>query len=177
MKAVHKLGIAAGLLAMGLLTSASSCSKFAIDSDHDYRYTETIQQSINFAGKAELILDNFVGAITVEDGPEDLIELAATKKAESRADLEKVRLEIQENPTSVEIHSMHPEHQRAKWAVEYVLKVPAGSRLTIDQGAGEIRITNHEGSMSIDLGVGEVKLENILAEDLHPGFSGKQLLP
>ena len=163
---MKKLGMVVGVLLVGLLTSASSCSKFAASLDDDYRYSEMIQKTIHFAGKTELSLDNSVGSITIEDGPQAVIELTATKKAKFQSDLTQVSIEIQEGPTSVTVRSVYLKDHGAKWSVDYVVKVPAGTELKIDQGVGRIRITNHEGSTSIDLGVGDVRLVNMRADEV-----------
>jgi hypothetical protein len=166
MNATHKLGISLGLLTVGLLTSAASCSKFAISLTEDYRYTEAVQQTISFVGKMELSLHNSVGAVSLEPGPPDVIELVAIKKAKSQGDLENLTIEMQESPTGVRVRSLHPTSQGSKWAVEYSLRVPSGTRLEIDQGVGDVRIANHEGSTWVDLGVGNVRLENVRGDEI-----------
>ena len=166
MKTTLKLVMVTGLLMVGLLTSASSCQKFAMNFDGDYHYTETIQKTISFAGKSLLSIDNSVGTVQIEDGLPAAIELTATKKARSQADLDRVNLEFQEDAGKLRIHSVQPDNHSSRWAVDYVLKIPAGTRVEIDQGVGEIRITDHEGSLSIDLGVGDVRLESVRGDEL-----------
>ncbi|MBI1744237.1 DUF4097 family beta strand repeat protein [Candidatus Acetothermia bacterium] len=152
-----------GILLAGLMTLAASCSsELNFDWDDHYRYTETMQQTIPFVGKQTLMIENSVGEIKIESGAQSAIEMTATKKAKHQEDLSQLHVEIQETPTGVEIRSVHPEHQSTKWAVDYVLKIPAGTGVRIDQGVGEISVANHQGgATTVKLGVGDLKMEHI----------------
>ena len=152
-----------GILLAGLMTLAASCSsELHFDWDGHYRYTETMQQTIPFVGKQTLMIETSVGEIKIESGAQSAIEMTATKKAKHQEDLSQLHVEIQETATGVEIRSVHSEHQNTKWAVDYLLKIPAGTGVQIDQGVGEIHIANHQGGAStVKLGVGDLKMENI----------------
>ena len=158
-----KSHVLVGILLAGLMSTAASCSsEFNLDWDDHYQYTETTQQIIPFVGKQTLTIENSIGEIKIESGTQNAIEMTATKKTKHPEDLSQLRIEIRETPAGVEIRSIHPEHQSSKWAVEYVLKIPAGTGVQIDQGVGEISVANHQGGAStVKLGVGDLKLENI----------------
>ncbi len=155
-----------GVLLAGLFTLAASCTaEFDFDDwddiddvgDH-YPYSETVAETIQFANKQIVHVDNGVGSVKIETGFSSAIQLEMTKKTKRPEDLAKLYLDIKQTATSIEISTKHPDHlKHSKWKADYILKIPAGMGLNIDQGVGEIQITNYAGAQSsLNLGVGEV---------------------
>ena len=158
-----RAGIALMLLLGALLVSGQSCATRVVEGE--LRYSETIQQTIPFAGKTKLILENPAGSIEVAGWGEAEVELVATKKARSESDLREIDVEIREEPDGVRIRSRHSELV-SKWLVDYELRVPYGVDLTIDQGAGGVTIEDYSGSIAVDLGAGDLNVKEVRAPEI-----------
>lgn len=154
------VGLAIVLLLVALLVSGQSCSTRVVEGK--LRYSETIRQTIPFVGKAKLVMENPAGSIEIEGWDRDTLELVATKKARTENELREIEIEIREVPQGLRIRSRHSEVV-SKWLVDYTLKVPPGVGLSIDQGAGEVRIAGHQGSIEVNLGAGDLILEDVRA--------------
>jgi hypothetical protein len=148
------------------VTLAASCTA-EIDLDFDawdgpYRYADTTQQTLRFAGKQLLIIDNAVGQIRIETGAADVVELVATKRTKRQEDLTRIQISLRETPSALQIKTEHANRDHHRWAIEYSIKIPAGTGVQIDQGVGEVQMLNFQGgSSSINLGVGEVELDHV----------------
>jgi len=154
------VGAALALLLGALLVSGQSCATRVVEGK--LRYSETIQQTIPFAGKTKLTIENPAGSIEIRGWDQAAVELVATKKARSESELREIEVEIEEGPNTLSIRSRHSKIV-SKWLVDYRLKVPRGVELSIDQGAGEVTIEDHEGSIAVDLGAGDLNLRDVRA--------------
>lgn len=158
-----RLGIALMLLLGALLVSGQSCATRVVEGE--LRYTETIQQTIPFAGKTRLVIENPAGSIEIAGWNGSRVELIATKRARSEGDLREIDIEVREEPDGVRIRSRHSEVV-AKWLVDYELKVPYGVDLVLEQGTGKIAIEDYTGSIAVDLGAGDLNLQGVRAPEI-----------
>jgi hypothetical protein len=175
------------IVLVGLVLAASGCKlgwvkELAQDCGDGIHAQESFDQSLDFTGLDELRLDNGVGRVEITGWDQPKVELLAVKKAKRASDLQLVKIAIEKEGTGLRIRT---EHSHKCIIVDYKLKVPPGARLNIDNGVGEIEITEYNGSLEadlgvgdlnvrggqwekigIDVGVGEVRLENVLAHRL-----------
>ena len=155
-----RAGAALALLLMALLVSGQSCTTRVVEGS--LRSSETIERTIPFAGRAHLSIENPAGSIEIEGWDRPEVKLVATKRARTEGELREIEVEIREVPEGLEIRSRHSELV-SKWLVDYTLKVPRGVALSLDQGAGEVRIAGHRGSIEVKLGAGDLRLEDVRA--------------
>jgi hypothetical protein len=161
-----------GVFLIGLLSIAASCTaEFDFDDLEDwddlkshFPYSQTLTETIQFNNQQTLHLDNGVGSIKIETGAPNTILLEVKKYTKRQEDLAKLYLDVQQNANRIEISIKHPKyskHSSIKWKIDFVLKVPTGMGLKIDQGVGKIEIHNYAGTTSsLDLGVGSARVEN-----------------
>jgi hypothetical protein len=179
--------VTTGVLVAGLLIAVAGCSlDISAGSSSNYRFTETIQRDFAFTQLQSLRLENSVGDIKIAGWSENRVTLTAVKKAKTRDYLTQITIEIKNTSDSLEIRSVHPKGLAVHWNVDYTLKVPLGTALTLDQGVGDIEVKNYHGKISanqgvgdvtftdtqapefdFDLGVGDLDLENLQANSIH----------
>ena len=122
----------------------SSCKAYSCV----YSYVEIDQRTIDASGKALLKLENFQGLIQIEGWAKSTIELKIRKRANSLKTLTQIDPIITDKDAVIEIQSplsnMHIPYARC-WQIDYLLKMPIGLQLQIEQTEGEISIVNMEG--------------------------------
>ncbi len=139
-----------------------------------FPYSETVEETVDFAGRTSLGVENEIGSITigpgadltVQTGVSSVVELVAVKQARTEEILAAVEIIIEESDKGLRIRSDAPERYSGRWGVDLVLTVPVGIALQIEQGVGDITLSAHSGSVSIELGVGSVEIEQLIATEL-----------
>ena len=139
-----------------------------------YPYSEVIEKTIDLAGKTTISLENPAGSITI--GTEDrgsvqtrtnrVVELVAVKRAKTETALASLAIEIGETDTGIEIRSVHRSWNASRRVVDYVLTVPVGVDLQIEQAAGDTVLRGVYDTVSLELGAGSIKMENLSAGTL-----------
>ncbi len=139
-----------------------------------FPYSETVEETVDFAGRTTLGVENEIGSITigpgadltVQTGASSVVELVAVKQARTEEILAAVEIVIEESDKGLQIRSEAPKRYSGRWSVDFVLTVPVGIALQIEQGVGDITLSAHSGSVSIELGVGSVEIEQLFATEL-----------
>lgn len=169
-----KLFGALGLLLIGVLNMAAACvdvnaNEFnRIDWDENaYEFSSVMEQTINFENKTEFNLDNPAGEIVIEGWDQPTVQLNATIWAKKESTLNSIEIKVEESADTVSVRSINNKKNHRSWKVDYVINVPLGSSLDVDQGAGQIDIGNHSGNVRVSMGAGQINLENLLANQLH----------
>ncbi len=78
-------------------------------STDNYKYTETVEYSIEFSDKTGFFIKNPVGSIDVQAWPESRIEITAVKRAKREEILDEVGISIKESKIGAEIR-FYPYH-------------------------------------------------------------------
>ncbi|HSR34640.1 MAG TPA: hypothetical protein VLY63_29065 [Anaerolineae bacterium] len=118
---------------------------------------ERIEQSFEVGDAPTLDIENFAGAVTVRSGPDGIIQVTATKKANSQSRLDRIQVNMSKQGDGVLIKSrMTPMGGNA--SVDLVITAPADSKLTVDTGAGAVIARDIAGPIGVNSGAGQVDL-------------------
>ncbi len=135
------------------------------------RANQTTQSTITLGTNTALSIHNKIGSITVasevgaapQTGASRVVQLIAIKRAPDQAVLGKISVDIAQSEAGVEVRSQGPDGFPGAWTVDYFVKVPAGVTLQIEQGVGDVVLSDFSGSLAVKLGVGKVQAERITA--------------
>lgn len=134
-------------------------------------------QRVALAAAGTVSIDETWGEVTIEGWDRPAVELVMTRRsakdysaddaAEMRARLERFTARLEASaPDKVTILGLSPSGSvtrpfggKSAVKLSYAIRVPRGSRLAIDNGAGNLRIAGVTGDISIDSDVGEVELK------------------
>jgi len=86
------------------------------------------------------------------------------KRAGRASVLDRISVLIEPTRCGLKIRSEGPEY--ARWEIDYMLVVPAGSEVDVELGAGGVRLAGTLGESSIEIGVGETTIEELTAPTL-----------
>lgn len=139
-----------------------------------FAHSETVEETVDFAGRTSLAIENDIGSITigpgadltVQTGVSSVVELVAVKQARTEEILSAVEIVIEESDKGLQIRSVAPKRYSGRWVVDLVLTVPVGTALQIEQGVGDITLSAYSGLVSVELGVGDVEIEQLIATEL-----------
>jgi hypothetical protein len=116
-----------------------------------------IEQTFEVGDAPRLEIDNFAGAITVRQGADGVVQVTATKKANSRSRLDRIQVTMSEQEDGLLIRSrMTPMGGNA--SVDLEITAPADSRLAIVTGAGAVDVRSITGPIDVRSGAGQVEL-------------------
>jgi hypothetical protein len=128
-------------------------------------YREDFDQTYDITADGRVALENVNGDVLVGVWDRNVVRVQATKEADSREDLEKLRIEVDSTPSGVRIVTRMPErdsffghrhHERL--SVEYTLTVPRGASLDrIDLVNGNLTVSGVAGLVKAELVNGDVK--------------------
>jgi 3D (Asp-Asp-Asp) domain-containing protein len=129
---------------------------------------ERTEQSFDVGPSPSLVVNNFAGNVTVQGGEGSTIQVTATKRARRQANLARINVSMQQTDQGVEITSRTEGINTGNLSVELEIRVPAGTRVQIELGAGQIvvrdtggEIKAHTGAGTVDVsgGIGPIRLE------------------
>jgi DUF4097 and DUF4098 domain-containing protein YvlB len=110
-----------------------------------------------------VVVKNFAGTVIVRRGESDELRLATTKKARSRNDLDKIKLEVNRRNGNFEIETKTAARMNNA-TVELELTVPERTSLEVRTGAGTVDVRGLTGLVDIECGAGTVLLRDIQGE-------------
>ena len=141
-------------------------------------YRQTFDQTYPLATGGRIALSNVNGSVQVNVWDQATVHVQAVKEAESREELEKLRIEVKSSASTVEIETHYPHGDHGHLSVEYTLTVPKGAALdgfelvngslTVSGLGGEVRaklvngaakLTGLAGNVSVHSVNGEVTVE------------------
>jgi len=139
-----------------------------------FPYSETVEDSVGLSGRTSVAVENEMGSITigpevvatVQTGATDMLKLIAVKHARKEDVLAAVEIVIEDTDKGLQIRSQAPDRYSGRWSVDFVLHVPVGTSLQIEQGVGDIMLSDYSGAVSIDLGIGDMKIERLISTEL-----------
>jgi DUF4097 and DUF4098 domain-containing protein YvlB len=98
---------------------AAICARPGLAFNKDFRQTYALQPGGSFD------LQNVNGTVEVQGWDRDEIEVRAVKTAkDSEADLDRVTIEVNAQPSSVSVNTRYPQDKGVEVAVEYLVHVP-----------------------------------------------------
>jgi DUF4097 and DUF4098 domain-containing protein YvlB len=134
-------------------------------------YRETFDQSYPLAAGGRVALSNVNGGVQVNVWDQNMVRVQAIKEAESKEDLEALRIEVNHSASSVEIETRYPHGNHGHLSVEYTLTVPKGAALdsfrlvngglTVTGLGGEVRAKLVNGRAKLTGLAGNVDVESV----------------
>jgi len=110
-----------------------------------FPYSETVEDTVGLSGRTSVAVENEMGSITIEPdvgvaiqtGATDALTLVAVKRARKEDVLAAVEIVIGDTGKGLQIRSQAPDRYLGHWSVDFVLRVPVGTSLQIEQGVGD----------------------------------------
>jgi hypothetical protein len=149
---------AAGFFALDRSTAISWGIEPVVDLGRIDR--EHVNQTFEVGDAPELDITNFAGLITIRSGPEGAISVAATKEAGTQRNLEGIELHMTQSGDRVTIKT-RTQPRVSNTRVNLEIDVPAGTRVEVDQGAGEVSVRGLAAPIQIRTGAGNVTIRDV----------------
>jgi DUF4097 and DUF4098 domain-containing protein YvlB len=125
-------------------------------------YRESFDQSYPLVAGGRIALSNVNGSVQVNVWDQATVRVQAVKEAESREDLEKLRIEVKNSASTVEIETRYPHGDHGHLSVEYTLTVPKGAALDrFELVNGSLTVSGLGGEVKAKLVNGEAKLTGL----------------
>ena len=111
------------------LSASLVCFSFSAFANTNQIFVKTYP----LAKGGQFALDNINGSVQVEGWDRDEVEVRAVKTSQAdSADPSKVKIEVENRPTGVAVHTRYPADEGGEVAVEYHIRVPYRALLGID---------------------------------------------
>lgn len=131
--------------------------------DREETSGERVEQSFAVGAAPRLDITNYAGVVLVQSGPDGAISVAATKKARTWSNLEDIELTMTQSGDQVTIKT-RTKPRINNTSVELEITVPAGTRLAVDQGAGEIEVNGLAAPVRVSTGAGNIVVRDVAGE-------------
>ena len=146
------------VLCCGVLAVAAAAVAFFTTQPLDWTWSTSLvsvrsEEAFRVSDAPSLEIENFAGNLTVRTGESDLIRVVATRKARSRADLDRIEVDVSERDGGLVIRTDRPS-AFSNASVELEITAPAGTRLDADTGAGNVEIDGITGGIKVHTGAG-----------------------
>ena len=107
-----------------------SLAALALSAVPGFAISKEFNQSYPLQSGGTFELQNVNGTVEVQGWDRDVVEVHAVKTAKHReADLERVSIDVNANPSAVSILTRYPQNEGVEVAVEYTIHVPHGARV------------------------------------------------
>ena len=133
-----------------------------------------IEKNLTLAPGGEFHLQTDLGAVTVTGSPDAGAHLVITSKRKDLDDLLTFRFAEGANSATVIARKKH----RGSWfssdhgnSVQYEIRVPANTRLTLDTSGGSIHVSGMRAAAKLDTSGGGIRVEDLVG-DLSADTSG-----
>lgn len=106
-----------------------------------------------------LQIDSFAGNVIVRSGQSGFIRVVATRQAQSRDDLDRIQVKVSEGEGGLVIKTEKPSAFSSA-SVNLEITAPAGTRLDVDTGAGNVDIRQITGGIRVHSGAGNMDVSD-----------------
>ena len=117
--------------------------------------SERSEQSFVAGETPSLKIDSFAGNVIVRTGQSGLIQVAATKNARSKDDLDRIEVEVSERDGGLVINTEKPSSLNNA-SVDLEITAPAGTRVDAFTGAGNVDLNDSTGEIDAHSGAGDI---------------------
>lgn len=114
-----------------------------------------IEETFEVGKAPSLEITNFAGSVSIQPGEGNMIHVVATKKAPSQSRLDRIEVDMNETGSGVVIKTWKL-FDTGNASVDLEITAPAGSRVKVDTGAGQVDVRGITGQIDIHSGAGEV---------------------
>jgi len=150
------------------------------DSDSKRRVREEIHKTYPLDAHGSIRLDNVNGDVTITTWDKESVKLDVVKRAETREDLERVKIDVSSKPGRLEIRTKYPRHEdddhdnNNTTAVEYTLVVPKGVALDkVSTVNGAVELSGLEGSVKVSTVNGRINASSLRGDAKLSAVNGK----
>jgi len=152
--------VVAGLATMLWRTDRRVAWKWAWEQTPGLAYeTERIEKTFEVGSEPSLEVENFAGTVTIRAQEDNSIEVVATKRAPHAYDLDRIQVEMEQQPGRLVIRTQNPDKlQNATAKLE--IAAPAGTRLVMRSGAGTVDVRGIQSSLQVWNGAGTVTIHD-----------------
>jgi hypothetical protein len=116
---------------------------------------ERVEETFSLGTAPDLEITDFAGSVTIRAGDGDAVRVVATKKASSQSRLDRIDVDMNARSGGLKIET-RKLFNTGNASVDLEITAPAGSRVTVDTGAGEIDIRGVTGRIDLHSGAGTV---------------------
>jgi len=118
--------------------------------------TEQQEMSFDVGAAPTLQIENFAGNVRIRTGGEGIISAVANRRAGRSENLQRITVEPSQEGDTVRIRTRRTAGQLTNVAVDLEITVPAGTRIDLTNGAGEVSIDDVTGEIVAHTGAGDV---------------------
>lgn len=120
------------------------------------RSREQVEETFEVGTKPYLEIRNFAGTVSIRAGEDNVIRVAATKKASSSA-LGRITVGMNMQGDRVVVQAEKPD-RLSNASVDLVITAPPGTEIDLRTGAGTVDMRDMTGSIRAHTGAGTVEL-------------------
>jgi hypothetical protein len=123
-----------------------------------------IERSFELGNGQSVQIDNFAGAVTVRAGSGTTVQVLATVRGPSSADLSRIQVEMIPQDRGLLIQTRKPADLSLIFdnvSVQIEVTTPPGAPLAIQTGAGSIEVSGMQSMITVNTGAGSVDLMGI----------------
>ncbi len=132
----------------------------AIDWDRAWEgggLSETEERTFEDVGdQPRLVVVDFAGTVTILAGDADTIEVIATKRANTESRLDSIDVDWSQDELRVEITAQRGRPSGGNVSVDLDITAPPGTEIDLRLGAGDVRIEDILGEISVQTGTGDL---------------------
>jgi hypothetical protein len=138
---------------LGALATSPLCAASGSD---DWRYSETRNETREFAAGGFIHVRMSVGDMHIKRGDSNKIRLEYTVKSRRERNVKEatVDFDVHGNDATIEFHA--PYNSNTEFDVE--LEVPENTNLDVHNKVGDMSVENVEGDKDLNLGVGDINV-------------------
>ena len=120
----------------------------------------TRTEHLDFPANGLLKVDSPTGELTIEAWDQPGVEITTTRSAKTQAELDAIVIRSERKGDELDITTTWPKHrfQFRQFDLEYRIKVPRDTRLSIRQSGGEVHIDGVAGDVDAKVFDGEITL-------------------
>ena len=126
------------------------------------RYRSSFHYNFDLQPEARVNLEGLNGPVEILGWDQNKVEISGEKYASTEAGLESIRIDIHNDPHSVDIRTRVPSARFGSLGVSFIVHVPNGVRLDrITTSNGQIHIRDTSGEANVRTSNSPIHLENL----------------
>jgi hypothetical protein len=126
----------------------------------DARYQERTEQAFEVGENPSLDVTNFAGAVTIRRGEASAVQVVATKRASSQSNLSRIQVSISQSGSRVLVKTQR-SFTSGNGYVDLEITAPAGSSVSLDTGAGSVKVYDVTGPLDLRSGAGQIDVRGV----------------
>ncbi len=125
---------------------------------------ERVEQRFDVGEAQHLVVDNFAGDVIIRVGDAGSLEVIATKRARGQGDLQRIQVTMEPTAEGVRVATDRTPMGLSNTSVELEIRVPPGTSIRVDTGAGQVQVQDVGGDVNVHTGAGDVRLDGVAGD-------------